>query len=352
MQPGWDAAPAWVADVNARGGLAGHPVQLITADDRGDPSQAVAVARRLVEQDGVIAFFGIPAPTTAQAILGYLETKGVPAIGSCICNTDQDKSPMMFEAGPGGSDGLAWEHFGAMVEGTDKRKVAVFYCREAATCSNLLALYKKWAGPAGVQIVYEAQMSIAQPDYTAEVIQARNAGAEAIIGLADNATVVRIARSAHRQNYQPLIVAQHAASDERFIEAGGADVEGALVASTTAEWSTSAEMADYRQAMAQYAPNGIRGSMGSNVWTAGKLLEKAAARFPARPTSADVLEGLYSLRGETLGGKIPPTTFARGRSHADTNTCHVPGVIRGGKIVPLKGPTYFSCTPGWKPVTG
>src|SRR5436305_1927585 len=83
-RPGGAAAPAWVADVNARGGLAGHPVQLITADDRGDPSQAVSLARRLVEQDGVIAFFGLPDPTTAQAILAYLETKGVPAIGSCI----------------------------------------------------------------------------------------------------------------------------------------------------------------------------------------------------------------------------------------------------------------------------
>ena len=67
-------------------------------DDRGDPTQAVSQARRLVEQEGVIAFFGLPAPTTGQTILSYLETKNVPALGSCICNTDVDKSPMMFEA--------------------------------------------------------------------------------------------------------------------------------------------------------------------------------------------------------------------------------------------------------------
>ena len=352
MQPAWDSAQAWVADVNARGGLAGHPVQLITADDRGDPTQAVTLTRRLVEQDGVIAFYGLPAPTTGQAILSYLETKGVPALGSCICNTDVDKSPMMFEAGPGGSDGLAWEHFGGMVEATKIRKVAILYCREAATCSNLLSLYKKWAGPAGVQVVYEGQMSIAQPDFTAEVIQARNSGAEALVTLADNATSIRVARSAHRQNWQPLIATQHAGDDDRFVKAGGADVEGALVASPTADWRAGPEMADYRQAMDRYAPDGARGGMGSAVWAAGKLLEKAAERFSARPTAADVLEGLYVLKNETLGGRLPPMTFARGKSHADTNTCHVPMVVKDGKVVPLLGPAHFSCTPGWKPVTG
>jgi branched-chain amino acid transport system substrate-binding protein len=352
MQPAWDAARAWAADVNARGGLAGHPVQLITGDDRGDPTQAVSQARRLVEQEGVIAFFGLPAPTTGQTILSYLETKNVPALGSCICNTDVDKSPMMFEAGPGGSDGLAWEHLGGMVETTKIRKVAILYCREAATCSNLLALYKKWAGPAGVQIVYEGQMSIAQPDYTAEVIQAHNAGAEALITLADNATTIRVARSAHRQNWQPLIATQHAGDDDRFVKTGSAEVEGALVASATADWRTAPEMAGYRQAMDRYVTNGARGGMGSAVWAAGQLLEKAAQRFSPHPTAADVLEGLYGLHGETLGGIVPPLTYVRSRGHADTNTCHVPMVIKDGKVVPLLGPSHFSCTPGWKPVAG
>jgi branched-chain amino acid transport system substrate-binding protein len=92
--------------------------------------------------------------------------------------------------------------------------------------------------------------------------------------------------------------------------------------------------------------------MGSVVWAAGKLLEKAAERFSARPTAGDVLEGLYALKGETLGGRLPPLTFARGRGHADTNTCHVPMIVKGGQVVPLIGPAHFSCTPGWKPVTG
>jgi ABC-type branched-subunit amino acid transport system substrate-binding protein len=193
-------------------------------------------------------------------------------------------------------------------------------------------------------------MSIAQPDYTAEVIQARQAGAKAIITLADNATTVRIARSAHRQNYNPVIVTQHAGTDERFLRDGGVDVEGAFVAGSTALWSTSPAMADYRAAMDRWVPGGPKGAMGANIWAAGKLLEKVSASFPARPGPADVLAGLYALRGETLGGRIPPTAYLPGQSHRSTNPCHVPGVIKAGKVVPLRGDDAFSCPPGWKPV--
>jgi branched-chain amino acid transport system substrate-binding protein len=91
--------------------------------------------------------------------------------------------------------------------------------------------------------------------------------------------------------------------------------------------------------------------MGANVWVAGKLIEKVAERFPARPTSADVLNGLYSLRGETLGGRIPPITYTRGKGNADVNICSVTARIEGGKWIELKGPDSFSCAPGWKPGT-
>src|SRR5581483_6299294 len=99
MQSGIDATRAWVADVNARGGLAGHPVELVAVDDRGDPNQALSLARQLVEKDGVLALYASLQVTTVQAILPYLESRGVPIIGSCACGGAQygDASPMLFD---------------------------------------------------------------------------------------------------------------------------------------------------------------------------------------------------------------------------------------------------------------
>ena len=46
-----------VADLNAKGGVLGQQVRLVTADDFCDPEQAVAAARKLVS-DGVIFVAG------------------------------------------------------------------------------------------------------------------------------------------------------------------------------------------------------------------------------------------------------------------------------------------------------
>ncbi|HET9769476.1 MAG TPA: ABC transporter substrate-binding protein, partial [Acidimicrobiia bacterium] len=77
-QPIITANKAWSADVNARGGLAGHPVKLIFGDDGGDPAAALAIAKRMVEQDKVVAFIGTYLVTTTPAVTPYLEQVGVP----------------------------------------------------------------------------------------------------------------------------------------------------------------------------------------------------------------------------------------------------------------------------------
>ena len=352
MQPGIDGARAWIGAVNARGGLCGHPVELISVDDRGDPNQSLALARRLVEQDGVIAIFDPLMPTTLQSITGYLESAGVPIVGRCGCEARvTSDSPIIFDVGATSFDGLTWQHLVALFQpGFEEARAnaSVFYCREAATCTDLHQTVGAFSGTNGFQVVHEAQISIAQPDFTAEVISARNAGAQAIITLADNATTIRIARAARRQGFEGLIVNQGGGTDERFfIE----DVEGAIVGHVgVVDWQNSALMGDYRAAMDQFAPDGVRGGMGANSWAAGRMLERIAPLIAADPTPAAIIEALYSLRGETLGGIIPPTSYRRGVANPMSNVCSIPARIEGGRLVPLTGPEVFACAPGWSAV--
>src|SRR5260221_112823 len=79
--PAADAAKAWVADVNARGGLGGHKIRFVDIDDGGDSNRALAAAKQLVEQEHAAAIYGERAVTTLPAITKYLETKNVPVVG-------------------------------------------------------------------------------------------------------------------------------------------------------------------------------------------------------------------------------------------------------------------------------
>ena len=51
------------------------------------------------------------------------------------------------------------------------------------------------------------------------------------------------------------------------------------------------------------------------VWAAGMLFEAAAraGHLGDNPTPAQVLDGLYALKGETLGGLTAPLTFTKGQ---------------------------------------
>src|SRR5207302_1916191 len=158
-----------------------------------------------------------------------LEERRVPMIGSCNCTDAASRSPMVFEVGAGGGLGFAWSHLAPLLAFSDQRKISVFYCREVATCSTIRNNVRRLAGPAGIEIVNEAQVTLTQPDYTAEVLAARNAGAEGILLAVDGFSSIRVMRSAHRQNYRPQFSMQHGAHDSRFPPAGGPDVEGALI---------------------------------------------------------------------------------------------------------------------------
>ena len=351
MLPYLQGARIWAADVNARGGLAGHPVRLIFADDGADPNKALALAKRMVDTDKVQAFFAVRAPTTLQAITPYLEQKRIPAIASCPCNAVADSSPMNFSPQTGGTFGLAWEHLAPVVALTKERRIAQLYCREASICDTADTYIKKIAPAAGVEVVYRGQVSIAQPDYTAEVIQARNSGANVIVAIMDNASALRILRSAHRQNYHPVIAIQRTGYDERFLRQGGEDIDGVVTASTTVPWSTSPLMADFRAAMDRLAPGMEKSTQHAEIWAAGKLLELLAKSFPADPGPADVLAGLYGLRNETVGGLLPPLAFARDGGHGATNQCVIPVQVNNKGFVPASQ-DQFVCAPGWKPVAG
>ena len=48
-----DAFDAYFRDVNAKGGINGHPVKIIFEDDGAQPSKAAALAKKLISQDKV-----------------------------------------------------------------------------------------------------------------------------------------------------------------------------------------------------------------------------------------------------------------------------------------------------------
>jgi branched-chain amino acid transport system substrate-binding protein len=348
--PAPPAIRAWTSYINAKGGLNGHPVRVIFGDDGGDPGRAQAIVRQMVEQDHVIAFFYDYSISTLPAVKEYLEKRQIPIIGTIGGDTTSDHSPMMFNPLLGPDTGQAWSYINNVATNTDKKNLGVIYCREATTCSAQVASFKKFLPYKGEHIVYQAQSSLAQPDYTAEMLGARNAGADVILALMDSASVIRMAQSAHRQNYRPVFVGTYNLYQDLII-AGGKELAGLSLNSRSVPWDTSPLQKDYRDAIARYQPGAHVGDVGAAVFIVGKLLAEKIAPFLGEPaTTAQLIQGLYSLHNEKLGGLLPGITFNKGE-HINVNQCMVPILFDGAKFHAHDAAESFVCAPGWKPGT-
>ncbi len=75
-----------IEKINAAGGVDGRPLKLISYDNRADSIEAVNVAKRLIEQDKVVAIIGPAQSGVANAISSVTEEKKVPFIGTTPTN--------------------------------------------------------------------------------------------------------------------------------------------------------------------------------------------------------------------------------------------------------------------------
>ena len=350
--PAPPAIRAWSAAVNAAGGVNGHPVRVILADDNADPARSLSIVRRLVEQDKVIAFLN-DYSFTLPAVLPYLEQHQIPIIGSIGGDASGDHSPMMFNPMLGPDVGQAWGFIlNALTQAPGKKKVGILYCREASICAIIKDGFKKLLPYDGLEVVYEAFVSLAQPDYTGEMLQAKQAGAEIILPLVDTASVHRLVSSARRQNYAPAYVGTYNLNQDA-VYAFPDTLEGVFLTSRAGAWDTSPLLGFYREAMDRYQPKAPRGDLGAGVFVVGKLFAEKIGPFISEPPStAQILEGLYSLKNETLGGLLPGISFSRDAERVNTNQCIVPVRFTGGKFRAHDAQGSFVCAPGWKPAGG
>ena len=77
----------WVQEVNARGGINGRPIQLITYDDESNPDTAAVLTERLISRDGVVAILGPYSSPITDAAATVVERAGVPMLGTIASDT-------------------------------------------------------------------------------------------------------------------------------------------------------------------------------------------------------------------------------------------------------------------------
>ena len=74
-------AALYIDHVNARGGVGGQKVEIISLDDKFDPKLTLDNTRILIEEKGVIGLFMTRGTPHTQGIMPLLDQHGVPLVG-------------------------------------------------------------------------------------------------------------------------------------------------------------------------------------------------------------------------------------------------------------------------------
>jgi branched-chain amino acid transport system substrate-binding protein len=337
----------WVRDVNARGGVQCHPIQLTQLDDGSDPAKVASNWNTIIHDKGAIAMVGGGVPIAIAALRSAAERDKVPVVGGDITAVDWVQSPYLFPTGgaPLTSYDGGLVEAAATLKGTVK--AGIFYCVEASICTGLKNNFPKSVQRAHAQQGPALAVSLTQPDFTSECQQMKSAGVNTIFFGLDGSASIRAARSCASLNYFPVIATGAIAVSAQAAADQGLRRNTTFLGSGVVPYTENgfAPVAAFDKAFKQYAPSNAEDQQAMLGWAAGKLFEAALAKVADKAragnvTTAMVLDGLWQLKNEKLGGLTPGATFVKG-DHAVIDDCYYPLKLDG------KG---FSAPKGNKPV--
>jgi branched-chain amino acid transport system substrate-binding protein len=188
---------AYFRYINAQGGVHGRKFEVITADSACKETTGIAAAKKLIYQDKVFMLIANPCSGVAMAIKPIIEQEGVPWIGvSANPKLTTPTVPSMFHVTyTGVYSGRAMARFALSKPGA-KKVVIVQHTNDWARgyCDPATAFMKEQ----GVEPVMVLAMERGSTDATAQVLKAKSAGADFVLGCLYEAELAIFLRDAHK----------------------------------------------------------------------------------------------------------------------------------------------------------
>jgi branched-chain amino acid transport system substrate-binding protein len=319
--PGRTGLQAWAKWVNARGGVAGHPIQLIVRDSGGDASRTASMAKELVERNGAVAIVGAFVALSFDGLKSYAQPAGIPVVGGDGTAAGWFENSMFFSAGTTQSS-LNLGYANELVK-QGASKIALFYCVELVACSQNNTELQKGAASQGAELVYSTQVSVTTLNFQPQCTNAKNAGAEGIYMIGDAGMVTRMGRDCRQVGFKGPITAPGIGVSNGM--AGDPNLQGLTTVAFNFPWMDDSipGAKEFQAAVRTYAPGADINGSAAQAWAAGHLFAEAVAKIPAggEVTPDAVKKGLYAVSGTTLGGMAPKLVF-KPNQPAEKNRCY------------------------------
>jgi branched-chain amino acid transport system substrate-binding protein len=228
-----------VEQINKEGGINGRQLELLIGDTEGDPTRALMVAKRLVEQEKVVALIGPTRTGTGMAVKKYLESKQIPTVMTV------GGDPVIMEGVHGGKNfGTArWIFKSPQRSSVAVKKVYQYLKAKKVKDIALITASdgfgrdgKGWltklAPEYGLQIVADESFGVRDADMTTQLTKIKNTKAQTIICWTIGPAGSIVAKNVKQLAIKLPLVQCHGLPDPKYIELAGRGSEGNVMPST------------------------------------------------------------------------------------------------------------------------
>jgi branched-chain amino acid transport system substrate-binding protein len=217
-----------VKQANSTGGIDGKQIELVVYDDQASPKEAVPIANRLIEKDGVkVAVSGSYSGST-RAAAGVFQSAGIPYISAYAIHPDITRAGnYVFRTSfMGEVQGRA----GALLIGqTMQHKRVVVITLKNDFGKSLAAGFKAEAANFGIEIVNEYEYSIRDRQFGPIVAKVRSDNPDAIYASGYFFTAGPLVNQLRSGGVTAPIIGQEGYDSEQFIKIAGDAAEGVII---------------------------------------------------------------------------------------------------------------------------
>jgi branched-chain amino acid transport system substrate-binding protein len=339
-----DGVKLAVAEINAKGGVLGRQIQLVERDDEAKNERGVQIAQELINKEKVAATVGYINTGVALASQRFYQEAKIPvmnnvATGSII--TQQfAKEPENYIFRNSANDQIQ-SHM-IIKEAVDNRKFKKVAILADSTNYGQLGRedLEKALNEKGMKAVATEKYNLKDVDMTAQLLKAKQAGAEVVLTYGIGPELAQIANGMEKLGWKVPLIGSWTLSMANFIDNAGKNGNGTRMPQTFIQDATTPKRKAFIDAYVKaYNPPG--GRMPSPVSAAqgyDSIYLLAAAIKQAGSTDGPKVKAALENLNEKVDGVV--TTYSKPYSKDDHEAINaeitVFGEVKDGKVVQAK----------------
>ena len=297
-----EGAKLYIDAVNAKGGVNGQKIELISLDDKFDPKLAGENARKLIEEQNVAAMFLTRGTPHTEAILPHLEKHGVPLIGpstgAMVLHQPVKKHVFNVRATYQREAEKAVSHLNSM----GITRIGLVYADDSFGADGVAGAQKGFAA-AKLQPAVLEKFNRGKPDFGPIAPKVVQSNAQAIIMVASGQAVVDGMKAFRAAGSAAQIVTLSNNASSGFIKSLGDNARGVIVTQVFPyERSIAYSLVKEAQEMSKAKGAGDISPAMLEGFAAAKVLVEGLRRAGAKPTREKIQAALEGIRKFDIGG--------------------------------------------------